>query len=582
MDPSRTKFIFIVTFGLFLFAITNSAMGSTPEKITEPHRHILELDEKGHINCAPMDTDEYLNLYGAQTRRLEQTAPREEVMFATEFAQFQVTYIGFSDEARNAFQKAVEIWAETVVSDVPIRIQANWQALGEGILGQAGANFLHLLGSGSNSVWYPDALADSISGSDLAPGTPDIEATFNSAFDKWYFGLDQNPPFEEYDFVTVVLHEICHGLGFSSTLTSSNGVGSWGSSSRPGGPVFPKVYDLYLSDSDFFDYLIDKYPNNSSSLGSVITGNDMFFDDPELRVVNNERAARIYAPTEYTQGSSISHVDEFLYAPDDRDSLMTPTVFNGEVQHDPGPIVRAIFRVMGWNTIEASHYAQFAAGGGWDSDVVVQNPALNPLEGVIEIYNTNGESVDPSTVFPDLQSDGKFSLGPVGTKTFSSGNSGAQVFGTVTVKTDGSATGVIRFTFPGTGVAGVSASPVSNKVMVPVRIAGGLSSGVAIRNVESETTTVELRLLNEAGNLVDPTLGIVQEDINASAQLSKFINGAGGYFETYFAANPGDFRGSLIITTTTTARIAAVGIEFENGAKITTLPVTPLANSFQN
>ncbi len=140
--------------------------------------------------------------------------------------------------------------------------------------------------------------------------------------------------------------------------------------------------------------------------------------------------------------------------------------------------------------------------------------------------------------------------------------------------TDQLATGVVRFTFPGTGVAGVSASPVSRVVTVPVRKAGELNSGVAIRNIQSEAITVELSLLNENGILVSPS-GLVTAQIEASAQLSKFISGAGGFFEAYFTANPGDFRGSMVIKVLN-GKIAAVGVEFESGSKITTLPVTPI------
>ncbi|MCK7534680.1 MAG: hypothetical protein MZV63_28610 [Marinilabiliales bacterium] len=41
-----------------------------------------------------------------------------------------------------------------------------------------------------------------------------MNATFNKEV-KWYFGTDGNTPELLYDFVTVVLHEIGHGLGFT-------------------------------------------------------------------------------------------------------------------------------------------------------------------------------------------------------------------------------------------------------------------------------------------------------------------------------------------------------------------------------
>ena len=42
-----------------------------------------------------------------------------------------VTYNGFTPEAQSAFQYAVDIWARTITSEVPIRITANWSQLGK-------------------------------------------------------------------------------------------------------------------------------------------------------------------------------------------------------------------------------------------------------------------------------------------------------------------------------------------------------------------------------------------------------------------------------------------------------------------
>jgi hypothetical protein len=82
---------------------------------------------------------------------------------------------------------------------------------------------------------------------------------------------------------------------------------------------------------------------------------------------------------------------------------------------------------------------------------------------------------------------------------------------------------------------------------------------------------VELRLLRENGTLASPG-GNRAAQITASAQLSTFIS---EFFVGYFSGNPGDFTGSVVITALS-GKIAAVGIEFEDGSKITTLPVTPV------
>ena len=39
----------------------------------------------------------------------------------------------------------------------------------------------------------------------------------------WYFGLDGNPTGADPDFVTTVLHELAHGLGFSTLINLQTG-----------------------------------------------------------------------------------------------------------------------------------------------------------------------------------------------------------------------------------------------------------------------------------------------------------------------------------------------------------------------
>ena len=38
---------------------------------------------------------------------------------------------------------------------------------------------------------------------------------------------------EQYDFVTVVVHEIAHGLGFAGSMNVSSGMGQYGYSGQP-------------------------------------------------------------------------------------------------------------------------------------------------------------------------------------------------------------------------------------------------------------------------------------------------------------------------------------------------------------
>jgi hypothetical protein len=135
-----------------------------------------------------------------------------------------------------AFRAAAAIWAERIESPVRIRIDARFDPLpcdaSSAVLGEAGPNTLHrdFRGAPVGKTWYVQALANALAGRDLRHDRSDIEAVFNStvgttcAFpDAWYYGLDGLPPGTKIDFVTVVLHEIGHGLGFLSLVDLKTG-----------------------------------------------------------------------------------------------------------------------------------------------------------------------------------------------------------------------------------------------------------------------------------------------------------------------------------------------------------------------
>ncbi len=128
-----------------------------------------------------------------------------------------------------AFQYAADLWGATLDSNVEIVVRANFDPLGPNVLGSAStvgvvANFPGVgafPGAAFAQTWYPSALADKRSGTELLPGIPDIVANFSSDFD-FYLGVDNNHGARN-DLVVVVLHELAHGLGFSSFVDPSSG-----------------------------------------------------------------------------------------------------------------------------------------------------------------------------------------------------------------------------------------------------------------------------------------------------------------------------------------------------------------------
>lgn len=145
-----------------------------------------------------------------------------------------------------AFQHAAGIWGSKLASNIEIRILARFNpqtcTATSAVLGSAGTTVIFrdfpgvtpFPGAVAPSTWHHSALADKRAGSDLNPGQPDIQATFNSNLNgnpaclggrKFYLGLDNNHG-ADIDLVVVLLHEFAHGLGFSQFANVSTGAQS--------------------------------------------------------------------------------------------------------------------------------------------------------------------------------------------------------------------------------------------------------------------------------------------------------------------------------------------------------------------
>jgi hypothetical protein len=146
-----------------------------------------------------------------------------------------------------AFQEAARIWGETLDSNVEIRIQAAFNPLGANVLGSAGATFVFrdfagvglYPGAEFPATWYGSALADKRAGTELNPGSNDINAQFSSNFN-FYLGLDNNHAPGQPDLVVVLLHEFGHGLNFQTFVNPSTGANFAG---------FTDIYARYILDT---------------------------------------------------------------------------------------------------------------------------------------------------------------------------------------------------------------------------------------------------------------------------------------------------------------------------------------------
>ena len=259
-------------------------------------------------------------------------------------AQFIVTYHNFPDNAKVAFQYALDIWSSILKSNVPIRVDATWSStLASGVLGSTspGNLFTHIPGSLLFNTFYAVSVAEKMVGKELDNTTdPDIVINLNQNI-AWYYGTDGAPQLSKYDLVTIVLHEICHGLGFTGSFTVSGTTGSWGFNSPP----VPETFDYYVENANGQQLInTSLFQNPSVILKTYLTSSHVYFDGPVERKANGVKAA-LYAPLTWSSGSSIYHLD---FTNTDTNRLMMPSIGTATVIHDPGPIVAGIMGDIGW------------------------------------------------------------------------------------------------------------------------------------------------------------------------------------------------------------------------------------------
>lgn len=258
---------------------------------------------------------------------------------------------------RNLFQEAANRWAARVDSSVTIVVDGQMDPLtpcgsGGALLGFAGPNTVHRDFSGAPiaSTWYGQAEANALHGSDLAPGTSDIDATFNSSLDDgclpgitgWYYGFDNNPPAGTIDLLPVLLHEMGHGLGFLTFVDLGTGAELAG---------FDDVFERFLEDHS----LGSMWPtmSNAQRVASATDPGDLHWVGTNVAAASSALSAgkvgthvRMYAPSTLQSGSSVSHWDTALAPNELMEPFDTGTLSKG--------FTEAAYKDMGWTLFSAA------------------------------------------------------------------------------------------------------------------------------------------------------------------------------------------------------------------------------------
>ena len=149
------------------------------------------------------------------------------------------------------FQHAANLWGSILPSAIEIRVSASFNPLScsptSGVLGSTTTSgfFANDPSFPHQGTLYNQALANKLAGTDLS-SLNDMTIQFNSDVDNatclgssdWYYGVDGNEG-TDIELLPVVLHELGHGLGFTSQV-NSNGTFTGG---------LPSIYSRFLLDN---------------------------------------------------------------------------------------------------------------------------------------------------------------------------------------------------------------------------------------------------------------------------------------------------------------------------------------------
>jgi len=223
----------------------------------------------------------------------------------------------------------------------------------------------------------------------------------------------------------------------------------------------------------------------------------------------------------------------------------------------------------------------FADGGGWATQVILENPGSIPLNGSVQFFGPGSSGASGELL--NLMVNGKtgssfdYSIPPFGsTRLITAGNSSSVQIGSVRIgsATQGAAVpralAIFSYKVAGTTVSEASVplseSGLAFQTYVENTVAEQIQSGLAISNPSPSLVTVNLEIATLDG-VSTGLFGSVQ--IPANGQMSRFLN-------EIFPSLPSGFQGVLRLTAP--SPVAVIGLRGRSNERgdflITTIPVS--------
>lgn len=302
------------------------------------------------------------------------------------YGNFEVTYYGngdvfdssyygksvgakdWTEEMKSSVARSMNYWNSVVTTNATekVKVAFIWKSLGENALG------------GATDVWYFDSASGiTLSGAEAAlrgngtsySGYFGLSGSEKSAFvllskdANFYFGESESGiKSEQYDFQSVLTHEIGHIMGFNTLCTSNGWSYKWPLGTQSG------KSDNFLGVTTFDSLLVTKNTSGENVEVMSQTVSSVFPDVKEYEIRDNYAPGKeyflktgenengdlelstlkIYNPDEYSAGSSMAHV-EYADGNGKDEPLMSYAIANGKIRRELNADELDLMRAMGWS-----------------------------------------------------------------------------------------------------------------------------------------------------------------------------------------------------------------------------------------
>jgi hypothetical protein len=238
----------------------------------------------------------------------------------------------WTSDQMDAIAACIDVW-DSKITNTPGRqmeLHMFWSSLG-GALGSASTPNLSIGGNTYSFVEYAWRQGNTY---DSPSYSYDSRIKYDPSF-SWNFGADA-PDNTEFDFRSVITHELGHSVGFgnrtynsSTDLFGANGISAWESFLRDDAGNMP-YKGTTGSPEDFNQF-----------------DNPVWFVGSAAMAANGGNQVPVYAPTTWASGSSLAHLDDSQF----QDALMSYSIGKGQMAREPGSVEWGVMTDMGWSVV---------------------------------------------------------------------------------------------------------------------------------------------------------------------------------------------------------------------------------------